>query len=58
MSEKKNEKLTLDQVTENLKIEFGRAARSYVVTLFGTAQRSQQFTDLPLILLGDWGRLI
>ena len=45
MSEKKNEKLTVDQVTENLKMEFGRAARSYVVTLFGAAQQSQRFTS-------------
>ena len=37
MTEKKIEKLTLDQVTENIKAEFGSTARNYVVTLFGTA---------------------
>ena len=45
MSEKKNEKLTLDQVTENIKIEFGRTACSYVVTLSGAAQQLQRFTS-------------
>ena len=45
MSAKKNEKLTLAEVTENVKADFGRAARSYVVTLFGTAQKLQRFTS-------------
>ena len=45
MSEKKNEKLTLAEVTENIKTDFGRTARSYVVTLFGTAQKLQRFTS-------------
>ena len=45
MSEKKNEKLTLAEVTENVKTDFGRTAHSYVVTLFGTAQKLQRFTS-------------
>ena len=45
MSEKKNEKLTLAEVTGNIKADFGRTARSYVVTLFGTAQNLQRFTS-------------
>ena len=45
MSEKKNEKLALAEVTENNKADFGRTARSYVVTLFGTAQKLQRFTS-------------
>ena len=45
MSEKKNEKLTLAEVTENIKADFGRTARSYVVTLFTTAQKLQRFTS-------------
>ena len=44
MTEKKIEKLTLDQVTENIKAEFGRTARNYVATRFGTAQKLQRFT--------------